>query len=238
MAVKPSSRRRVRPRPRRKAVGARFSNVVITRSIIYYTNKERRRRNLASLGWHHSLQLSAQGHSRWMARNTVLSHRGSGHSTPMDRAQQVGYKGGVGENIIQLPSRRGRGSAWGMRWRGDWQLGKAAVHGWMGSPGHRENILKRGYLSIGIGVEMTRNGTYYLTQNFGTTGGSGGVKLWGKQGRKGEDFNVPGLRFTIGLLLIAGFYLWPMGKDLLETGRNILAEIGTTITEAFNGWRP
>jgi len=40
------------------------------------------------------------------------------------------------------------------------------VRGWMNSPGHRTNILNRGFGRLGIGVAMDNDGTLYWAQNF------------------------------------------------------------------------
>jgi uncharacterized protein YkwD len=38
--------------------------------------------------------------------------------------------------------------------------------GWMGSAGHRANILNPSYKSIFVGVAQASNGTYYWVENF------------------------------------------------------------------------
>lgn len=40
------------------------------------------------------------------------------------------------------------------------------MNDWMGSPGHRNNILSRVYNQIGVGVAKASNGTFYWTQMF------------------------------------------------------------------------
>ena len=42
----------------------------------------------------------------------------------------------------------------------------AAMRGWMNSPGHRANILTRGYTKIGVSAYRTANGTIYWCQQF------------------------------------------------------------------------
>jgi uncharacterized protein YkwD len=41
-----------------------------------------------------------------------------------------------------------------------------AVVGWMGSPGHRRNILEPSYDREGIGVGISADEKVYVTQNF------------------------------------------------------------------------
>ena len=43
---------------------------------------------------------------------------------------------------------------------------QAAMRGWMNSPGHRANILTRGYNKIGVSAYRTASGTIYWCQQF------------------------------------------------------------------------
>ena len=146
-----------------------WSNNVVERSVLHYTNKERARFGLRPLKADKHLIRSASAHSRWMARTGNFSHKGGGNSNPSDRARGAGYGEGAGENIWWVSSQGGRGRTWKsrFRWNGDWELGKAAVISWMNSPGHRANILKSDYRHLGVGVAKNKTGAYYLTQNFG-----------------------------------------------------------------------
>ena len=45
--------------------------------------------------------------------------------------------------------------------------GRAVVRAWMGSPGHRANILNRNYRLMGIGARTSEDGTWYVAQVFG-----------------------------------------------------------------------
>ena len=146
-----------------------MGTTIVERSILYYTNRERRRRKLRALKGHRALIRAARGHSHWMARTGVYGHNGAHGSSHIDRAQRQGYGTGVSENIWNAPSRRGRGGTWKSKfqWNSDWSLGKAAVISWMNSPGHRANLLNPDWHDIGIGVARSKRGTYYLTQNFG-----------------------------------------------------------------------
>ena len=42
----------------------------------------------------------------------------------------------------------------------------AALAALISSPGHRRNILSRGYTKVGVGVALDENGYVYLTQIF------------------------------------------------------------------------
>ena len=48
-----------------------------------------------------------------------------------------------------------------------------AVESWMGSKGHRKNILDGGFRQTAVGVAVTEDGTFYFTQLFLLTGQEG-----------------------------------------------------------------
>lgn len=156
-----------------------WSNRLAERSVIYYTNKERRKRGLPKLSGSRRLRKAARGHSRWMARTGRFSHTGQGGSRVADRAARAGYLHGAGENIWMNPGTGRSGATYGSNfiWNSDWKMGKAAVISWMNSPGHRENILRPAYRHIGIGVARSRRGIY-LTQNFGLGLDAGNFLRW------------------------------------------------------------
>ncbi len=45
--------------------------------------------------------------------------------------------------------------------------GRATVQGWMRSPGHRANILARGYRQMAIAARRGGDGLWYVSQVFG-----------------------------------------------------------------------
>jgi uncharacterized protein YkwD len=106
-------------------------------------NRERRAYHLRGLRLSGPLSRAAQAHSRDMVARRYFSHdtlNGGDFSSRIMRSgfapRGNGYN--VGENI-----------AWGAGSDGTPQ---ALVNDWMDSPGHRANILKGTYRSIGIGV--------------------------------------------------------------------------------------
>ena len=166
----------------------------VERSILHYVNVEREKRNLPALSGHPALIEAARGHSGWMADTGVFDHLGKHRSEPSERldgghrgfrssrqapgqreriteaaSARADYRGGVGENIWQTPTRGGRGGTWKsrFRWSNERELGKAAVISWMNSPVHRENMLSDDWRHIGIGVARSKRGQAYLTQCFG-----------------------------------------------------------------------
>jgi uncharacterized protein YkwD len=128
-------------------------------------NRERTSRGEQPLHWNNRLIRSAQSHTESMAFGDYFGHSGPGGQTPLSRIRSTGYisRRGVGFEV-------GENIAWGSLWLG---TPKAIVAGWMGSPGHRANILDRRFRDTGIGVSShlgrlahgRRGGIY--TQDFG-----------------------------------------------------------------------
>jgi hypothetical protein len=117
------------------------------RQALRLVNNERARTGRAPLTLDSRLSRAAQGHARYMNDARVLSHTGRGGSTFVRRIEAAGYEPWryLGENVA-----RGYGT-----WSG-------AMTGWMGSSGHRANILGRNFRNVGLG----RYNHYYV-QEFG-----------------------------------------------------------------------
>jgi uncharacterized protein YkwD len=107
-------------------------------------NRERSTRGLNVLRNDPQLQQAAQGHTDSMAGGDYFDHAGPGGQTPLDRLRATGYIYSsrlgyvIGENI-----------AWGT---GTLSTPSAIVAAWMGSPGHRANILDPRYRDTAVGV--------------------------------------------------------------------------------------
>lgn len=121
--------------------------------IVEYTNERRMSAGLEPLV--HDVVLSdiARSHSENMSR-LGLSHDLEGKG-PSDRAIGGGHGcRRVSENIMLYPLNRGEW--WGL----DTAVGAVAfghVASWMGSLGHKENLLDEGVRRIGVGVAMLEN---------------------------------------------------------------------------------
>jgi uncharacterized protein YkwD len=97
------------------------------------------------------LSAAALGQARDCARRRVLTHYGSDGSGVGTRATRQGYAWSwVGENAAE-----GQRDAW------------AAVRGWMGSAGHRRNILNREFVDVGAAFADAGDGTRYWVVAFG-----------------------------------------------------------------------
>ena len=102
-----------------------------------------------------TLTTVAQRHSEDQATTSRMSHTGSNGSTMAQRANAAGYLGwnALAENVAAgYPSVA------------------SVMNGWMGSPGHRTNLLSGTYEHVGIGWSGSGNGTLYWTQVFGRRG--------------------------------------------------------------------
>ena len=118
-----------------------------TEMVVALANMARIEAGCAELQLDDRLTAAAQGHSDDMAAQGYFAHESPDGRTFVDRGQAAGYPNPGGENIAQ-----GQRSA-------------MEVHeSWMGSEGHRANILNCGFTTIGVGLH---EGTWTWTQNFG-----------------------------------------------------------------------
>ncbi|WP_205601504.1 CAP domain-containing protein, partial [Cellulomonas iranensis] len=96
--------------------------------VVTLTNERRAEAGLAPLG------VSACATEQAVARAGVLVAEGRFEHDPLGPVLDACRAGTVGENLsLGYPS------------------AQAAVAGWMGSPGHRENILRASYAQVGVG---------------------------------------------------------------------------------------
>ncbi|MFE7443353.1 CAP domain-containing protein [Streptomyces chartreusis] len=119
--------------------------------VVDLTNRERVRAGLRPLAADPTLTVAAQSYSSDMAARAFYSHTSPEGTQPWDRAAAAGSRmRAIGENI-----------ACGQRSPAE------VVEGWMNSPGHRANILKRDFTHIGIGFAGGGPAGTYWTQLFG-----------------------------------------------------------------------
>jgi uncharacterized protein YkwD len=121
------------------------------KEILTLTNAARKEQQLPPLVINATLMKSARQHSANMAKQNKMSHKLDDKS-PFDRLEDIGYEYAVaGENIAS----------------GDASISiKEIFQGWMDSKGHRENILGKDYVEIGLGIAASGEQKYY-TQVFG-----------------------------------------------------------------------
>jgi len=104
-------------------------------------NKERRKQKVPVLLEARRLVKAAGGHSRDMVRREYFAHDSPEGKGPGDRIAATGYRFSTwGENI-----------AWG---GGKFGTPASIVRSWMGSPGHRANILNDAFKQSGLGIAV------------------------------------------------------------------------------------
>lgn len=128
--------------------------------VLTLVNAERAKAGCPALTLNTRLSAAAQAHSEDMALRNYFSHTSPDGTSASQRVTDAGYDWRMtAENIAA-----GQTSA------------SAVMAAWMGSTGHRANILNCGYAEIGIGHVFESGDTFpstpgyghYWTQNFGT----------------------------------------------------------------------
>jgi uncharacterized protein YkwD len=127
-----------KPKPARGPVGA----------VVAATNAERKDAGCDPVTLDSRLSAAAQGHAADMAANDYFSHTDQDGGDSSDRMHDAGFGG----------SRTGENIAYGQ------ETGAEVVATWMGSSGHRHNILNCAYDRIGVGYDA--RGDYWV-QDFG-----------------------------------------------------------------------
>lgn len=116
-----------------------------TRVTLCLVNAERTQRGLGKLRANRKLAKAARRYAHSMVDRGFFAHVSPNGSTPLARIKATGYLRGasgwsIGENL-----------AWGT---GDLATPVSIVRSWMESPGHRENILNKGFREFGMGVAL------------------------------------------------------------------------------------
>jgi uncharacterized protein YkwD len=128
-------------------------NVAVAR-VLELTNMERQKAGVPPLTLSRELTSAAQGYSQVLAESGCFAHTCGPVPRFTHRIDLAGYTGfmAVAENI-------GAG----------YTTPESVMDGWMGSEGHRANLLSPKYTEVGIGV-ATGGGPYgiFWTQDFGS----------------------------------------------------------------------
>ena len=116
-----------------------------------FLNADRVANGLSALTCHTGVGQVARAHSQDMSDRNYFDHVNPEGEQPWDRLERGGVSGwsSVGENI-----------AYG------YPTAEEVQEGWMGSPGHRANILDGGFTHVGIGAVTDPSGQIYWTQVF------------------------------------------------------------------------
>jgi uncharacterized protein YkwD len=137
--------------PKTDAPEGKFEISRVEKEVLELTNAERAKENLPALKPHPLLFQVARDHSKNMAKQEKMEHILDGVK-PHERTKKAGYNSPfIGENIAA----------------GEAFFPKEVVKVWMESKPHRENMLKKDFVYIGIGMARSEKGEYYYTQVFG-----------------------------------------------------------------------
>lgn len=109
----------------------------IAAEMLARVNDVRRRAGLPPLAPNPLLDRVSQEHAEDMLVRSYSGHRSPEGLDPSERARASGYRSGIGENIVE------------QRFSAD-----EALTAWLGSPGHRSNILDPGCREVGLGLAV------------------------------------------------------------------------------------
>lgn len=109
----------------------------IEAEMLLRVNDVRRRSGLPPLTPNPLLDRVSQEHAEDMLRRSYFGHRTPEGLGPSDRAEGDGYRSGIGENLVEQ-----RFSV------------EEALEAWLGSPGHRRNILDPACRELGLGLAV------------------------------------------------------------------------------------
>jgi uncharacterized protein YkwD len=133
-------------------------------AILCLINAERVRQGAPPLTENPQLQSAAEAQSLDMATRKFFEHKNPDGVEPAARILRAGYPPIlVGENL-----------AWAEEWR---STPAEIMEGWMGSRGHRDNLLESRYREIGIGLAYAAPQTQDVPKQaaiYTTTFGAGG----------------------------------------------------------------
>jgi LysM repeat protein len=128
--------------------------------VIAAVNALRSSRGLGALQADGSLMSAAQGHSDYMAANSIISHTGRGGSSPKDRAVAAGYGGGSGVVVTENIAVAQAASAV-----------DTIINSIWGDSLHMSTMLNASYTHIGVGVSTASGQAYYALKAGHISGG-------------------------------------------------------------------
>jgi uncharacterized protein YkwD len=136
-------------------------------------NAERAAAGMAPLIWDPMLNQIARGFSKEMATRGFFDHATPEGLGLGDRFMAAGYdsKNGYAENIFMCPEIKSSLYKNGVLVYSEYfsqeEIANLVVIGWIGSQGHRENILNDYLPAEGIGIAISADGNIYITEDFG-----------------------------------------------------------------------
>jgi uncharacterized protein YkwD len=122
--------------------------------VVELVNAERARAGLNPVAWDERMWSAARAHSDDQAAHQTMSHTGSDGSDMVMRIERTGFRWSrLAENVAA-----GQTTA------------ESVVAAWMGSSGHRANILNPQLTVVGAGLGISVTSTNYWTLDLGTPG--------------------------------------------------------------------
>lgn len=143
------------PKPKQSsATSAAVTPKSIENEVFNMVNNYRASAHLSVLKREWELDAIALEHSQKIASGEIgYSHEGFGNRVKeIKKYAYVPYK--VNENLYEFKPLEPK------------TVAKTALKGWVDSPGHKKNMEREGHLFTGVGVAISPNGTYYVTQIF------------------------------------------------------------------------
>jgi uncharacterized protein YkwD len=134
----------------------------LTARVVELVNQHRASLGLSQLTVSTTLTSSSVWKARHMAKYLYMAHDDPAPPvarTTAERLQACGYPTGT--------------AGWGENIAYGYATADAVMQGWLGSAGHRANIERASYRSIGVGAASSSTGRIYWAQAFGTQAGSG-----------------------------------------------------------------
>ena len=141
-------------------------------------NKERAKRGLSALSKDKRLNKVARKYSQDMVNRNFFSHNDPDGRSFYDRYKAEGYECSIrnrntscmgAENIAQsnlFSSYIYKDGKTFFNWSTEDKIAESVVKQWMGSKGHKANILTPYFKRQGIGVAFSDDGKVYITENF------------------------------------------------------------------------
>jgi uncharacterized protein YkwD len=130
----------------------------LERILLGFVNDERKRAKRLAVVWSAKLGSEARRHSTAMLEGGFFGHedpvRGGLARRLKETAPDVEWRGSA-ENVYMQESRS--------------EPMRQAVETWMKSEAHRKNMLDPTYTDSGVGMALSRDGVWYVTQIFGLT---------------------------------------------------------------------
>jgi uncharacterized protein YkwD len=131
------------PAANREPVNTRASLKAARGATLCLLNAQRRTHHLHKLRFNAKLSRAGLDHARDMVNNRYFSHDAPSGENFVQRILDTNY----------VPASASYSLAENLAWGSDGVSSpRATVKEWMGSPGHRRNILQPGFREIGIGI--------------------------------------------------------------------------------------